>query len=73
MTIIPCNNDGINKTTIALSKNYITATDESGEGKIKTSEIKDTAETNQHIFIQFKNGSALIIPKRELNNDLDWK
>jgi len=55
-------------TTVVISKENIIATDNSGEGKIKVSEIVTINETNQHLFITFKSGAFLIIPKREIDN-----
>lgn len=60
-------------TTVTLSKNHIMATDESGEGKMKLSEIVGLNETNQHLFITFNSGTSLIIPKRELANVQELK
>ena len=40
-------------TTISFSKGYVIATDQSGEGRIKTSEIVNINETGQHLFIIF--------------------
>lgn len=55
-------------TTVSFSKDYIIATDETGEGKIKTSEIVNINETNHHLFITFLSGASLIVPERELAN-----
>jgi len=55
-------------TTVSFSKDYIIATDDTGEGKIKTREIINVNETSQHLFITFLSGASLIIPKRELTN-----
>ncbi len=55
-------------TTISISKEYIIATDDSGEGKIKTSQIVGVSETSLHLFITFSSGVSLIVPKRELAN-----
>jgi len=55
-------------TTISLSKDYVIATDDSGEGKIKTSDIVTVNETSQYLFITFSSGESLIIPKKELAN-----
>lgn len=55
-------------TTVSFSKGYIIATDESGEGKIKTSEIVNVNETGTHFFITFLSGTSLIMPKRDLQN-----
>ena len=55
-------------TTLKITQDYIFATDETGEGKIKTSEIVNVNETSQHLFITFLSGTSLIIPKGELKN-----
>jgi hypothetical protein len=60
-------------TKISFSKEYIIATDDSGEGKIKVSEVVSVNETSPHIFITFLSGASLIIPKRELHNNEELK
>lgn len=55
-------------TRVTFSKTHIIATDDSGEGKIKLTEIANVNETSQHLFISFLSGASLIIPKNELVN-----
>lgn len=55
-------------TRVTFSKTHIIATDDSGEGKIKITEIANVNETSHHLFITFLSGVSLIIPKNELIN-----
>ena len=54
----------INKITVVeLLEEYIKTTDVLGEGKIKTSEIKELIELKEHFLIKLTTEQALIIPK----------
>lgn len=50
-------------------ENHIYFKDESKEGKIPVSELKELIELETHFFLNLKSGSGLIIPKDVNKND----
>jgi hypothetical protein len=53
------------KTDHIISKNI------AGEGKVLTSELENLTEINDYFFLKMKNGSSIILPKRDLSNEKD--
>ena len=51
-----------------FTSNGVFYKDETGEGKINLSEIKQANETATHFFVELKIGNSLLIPKRELTS-----
>jgi len=57
-----------NEVSLEIGPKYISSKDPSGEGKVKTSEVHQLSETQEHFFIQFTSGVAVIIPKRSIDD-----
>jgi len=51
---------------LSFTKEYIASKDESGEGKMKLSELEALHEIQDYYFLKFNSGVSLIIPKKEV-------
>ena len=58
---------------ISITDEHIEITDFGGESKIKLEQIVEIIETDDHYFIPFLSGQALIIPKKKTDNLLELK
>ncbi len=50
-------------TSIEFESDYVTSINKTGEGKIKTSELRKLIELRNHFFIELNDKQTLIIPK----------
>ena len=61
--------DGLNKiSTIQLDSEFIIAKFENNESKIVIQEFSEINEISSHIFVKFKSGGRLILPKQKIQN-----
>ncbi len=58
---------------LTLRDTELIVSNKTGESKIHTNEIEKIDETSDHFFLKISNGNSLIIPKRELNKQMDFK
>ena len=56
------------RAQLEFTPEYIESKDKTGEGKIKTSELKEISETSDHFFVKLSTGMSLIIPKKEFSD-----
>lgn len=57
------------ESEMKLNGEFILTSDNSSEGKIKTSEIERIDEMSSHYFIKIKSRQSLIIPKEQVSHD----
>ena len=59
-------------STVELTKDKVKCNDVTGETMINISELSEINEIGTHIFLKFKSGESLIIPKRQINESELW-
>jgi hypothetical protein len=54
--------------TLVIDNKLITITNHTGTGTLKPSNFDKICETSTHYFMVLESGAALILPKKDLNN-----
>ncbi len=64
----------INKPVeIDLDENSISAKDFTSESRINGTKLKELIETKNHFFVKLTTDLSLIVPKRSIDNQLEFK
>jgi hypothetical protein len=59
------------KVSLTINDNTLSLTDKINSSEVKLSEITSINEIASHYFIKLANGSSIIIPKNQLENDIN--
>jgi hypothetical protein len=60
------------RMSLTFGKDQFVMAGKTGESKINYSELKQVDELGTHFLLQLKNGQAVIVPKRELNDQPEF-
>lgn len=55
--------------SIETKSDHIISKNISGEGKVKSSELVELMEIQNYFFLKMKNGSSIILPKRDIKEE----
>jgi hypothetical protein len=54
---------------LETQSDYVISKNIAGEGKVLSSELYDLTEIRDHFFLKMKNGSSIILPKRDIKEE----
>jgi hypothetical protein len=56
------------KVSTEITQDFIASYDAGAEIRLQMTEVKELIETGEYFFVRLQSNSALVIPKREINN-----